>query len=265
MHRLGGVGLAGLDRHSQSLQSFAALSSNLAQTQLQSLQSQLSQFRTALQSFAIEHRDAIRKDPAFRVAFQRMCASIGVDPLAGPRKGGVTGAGSWWSEILGFADWQYELAVQIVDICVSTRDRNGGIIEMGELVRLLSVMRGIRDPALGEITESDITRSIETLRPLGVGYEVITIANPSSSSPTKMVRSVVKELDTDQTVVLGVAQTLGGFVDESALMESHGWRPERARTALQNMLLRDGLCWIDEQEPDGNVSYWVPSVMRWQD
>ncbi|KAG8872453.1 hypothetical protein FRB97_007626 [Tulasnella sp. 331] len=190
MHR--GVGLAAFDRQTQSLQSYAALSSTLSQTHLTSLHSQLAQFRTALTRFASSHRDEIRKDPAFRRAFQQMCSEIGVDPLAGPRKGG------WWAEFLpDLSDWTYELGVQIVDVC-------------------------------------------------------------------KMVRSVVKELDEDQAVALSVAQALGGFIDVSALVEAQGWTRERAETALENMLLRDGLCWIDEQD-EGGVSYWVPSAMEWSD
>lgn len=39
-------------------------------------------FRKNLEDFAIKHRDDIRRDPDFRLQFQEMCSSIGVDPLA---------------------------------------------------------------------------------------------------------------------------------------------------------------------------------------
>lgn len=39
-------------------------------------------FKHNLEDFAVQHRDDIRKDPEFRLQFQEMCASIGVDPLA---------------------------------------------------------------------------------------------------------------------------------------------------------------------------------------
>ncbi|KAG8991102.1 hypothetical protein FRB94_012861 [Tulasnella sp. JGI-2019a] len=252
MHR--GVGLAAFDRQTQTLQSYAALSSTLSQTQLTSLHSQLAQFRTALTRFASSHRNEIRKDPAFRQAFQQMCSEIGVDPLAGPRKGG------WWAEFLpDLSDWTYELGVQIVDVCVSTRERNGGVIEMQELIRILSKLRGVQLGGEGSIAEEDVARSIKTLAPLNAGYEIMQIAGGK-----KMVRSVVKELDEDQAVALSVAQALGGFIDVSALVGAQGWTRERAETALENMLMRDGLCWIDEQD-EGGVSYWVPSVMEWND
>lgn len=252
MHRLGGVGLAAFERHEQSKRSFAELSTTLSQNQVEHLHSQLNQFRTALSHFAATHRDSIRRDPAFRYAFQQMCSSIGVDPLAGPRKGG------WWAEMLGLGDWQYELGVQIVDVCVSTRERNGGLIEMTELVRILSKLRGVSEGE-GVITEDDVTRSIKTLQPLGAGYQVVEIGG------RRMVRSVVKELDEDQAVVLAIAQEEGGKIVEDVLVVRRGWTRDRARTALDNMLLRDGLCWLDEQDEQYGTAYWVPSVMQWDE
>ncbi|TFK72544.1 winged helix DNA-binding domain-containing protein [Pluteus cervinus] len=248
MHRLGGVGLAAFDRHEQSKRSFAELSSELSHSQIENLQAELTQFRSALAHFATTHRDSIKSDPSFRHAFQQMCSSIGVDPLAGPRKGG------WWAEMLGLGDWHYELGVQIVDVCVSTRERNGGLIEMTELIRLVSMLRGVQG---GIITDDDFTRSIKTLQPLGAGYEVVHIGG------RKMVRSVVKELDEDQNTVLAVAQDAGGRVVEEMLVNRKGWTHDRARTALENMLLRDGLCWLDDQDEQHGRAYWVPSVMKW--
>ena len=251
MHRLGGVGLAAFDRQEQSQRSFSALSSELSASQVTALHSQLAQFRTALKSFASTHRESIRSDPAFRHAFQRMCASIGVDPLAGPRKGG------WWAEMLGLGDWQYELGVQIVDVCVRTRERNGGVIEIGELVRLISKLRGVGG---GVITEDDIIRSIKTLKPLGAGYEIVDVG-----AGRKMVRNIVKELDADQAIVLAVAQEEGGMITEGVLVTRKGWTSERATAALENMLLRDGLCWIDQQDEHSGRVYWVFSVMHWDE
>lgn len=247
-------GLAGFDVQTQSLQSYAALSEALSQTQVDALHSQLSQFRSALVRFASEHRRDILRDPSFRHAFQQMCASIGVDPLAGPRKGG------WWSEVLGLGDWQHELGVQIVDICVNTRERNGGIIEMAELIRLLSKLRGVDNDTskAGKITEEDVIRSIRTLEPLGAGYRVIRVGDKS------MVCSSVKELDNDQTIILALAHKCGGRFDERLLVSETQWTTERARNATRNMLERDGLCWIDEQE-DYTVSYWIPSMITWSD
>jgi len=82
-----------------------------------------------------------------------------------------------------------------------------------------------------------------------------------------MVRSVPKELDADQMVVLAVAAEQGGKVDEELLIRRNAWNAERARGVLQNMLLRDGTCWLDGQDgPDGmGRAYWIPAAMQWDD
>lgn len=262
MNRLGGVGLAAFDRHRDSERSFANLSSTISRHQVDNLRSQLTQFRSALVHFASTHRDKIKRDPAFRHAFSQMCANIGVDPLAGdggPGSGrkGIIAPGGWWSELLGLSDWNLELGVQIVDICVSTRERNGGLIAMAELIRLLGKLRG--SVKATSITEEDVMTSIKTLKPLGAGYEVLDIGGQ------RMIRSVTKELDVDQGTMLLIAREGGGRITERILLEKTGWSQERACTALDNMLLRDGLCWVDDQDEECGRAYWVVSVMQWDE
>ncbi len=85
-----------------------------------------------------------------------------------------------WSDMLGLGDWQYELGVQIIDVCVSTRSSNGGVIAMDDLIRRVTRLRTggkaavtaetgkgkkAAEPA-PEITEEDIVRSIKMLAPL---------------------------------------------------------------------------------------------------
>lgn len=158
--------------------------------------------------------------------------------------------------MLGLGDFNYELGVQVVDVCVSTRERNGGVIEMRELVGLVGKLRGVGSEA---ITEEDIVLSIKTLEPLGSGYQVIEVGG------RKMVRSVVGELDEDQTVVLSVARENGGRLVEDTLIVSQGWTRDRARAALDNTLLRDGLCWLDEQDETTGHAYWFFSAMDWKE
>jgi ESCRT-II complex subunit VPS22 len=232
------------------------------------------------------------------MAFVRMCALVGVDPLAEGGGGGGTGKAGWVAEILGvgLGDFSLELGVQIVDICVSTRERNGGLIEMTELIRLLSKLRGHALPEQpdfdsvgsavataggkgggGRISEEDVIRAIRVLKPLGAGYEVIELGGLESDDKQrpggkaragggrKMVCSVPRELDEDQSVVLGVAREGAGRVTEGMIVRRTGWTVDRARSALENAHVRDGLCWVDEQDEECGRAYWVVSVMRWDE
>jgi len=98
------------------------------------MRTQLSSFRENLEEFARKHRKEIQKNPQFRLQFQQLCTQIGVDPLASNK--------GFWGELLGVGDFYYELGVQIIDVCFSTRAQNGGLIELAELKRLLERRRG---------------------------------------------------------------------------------------------------------------------------
>ncbi|KAJ9475003.1 Vacuolar-sorting protein SNF8 [Pseudozyma hubeiensis] len=254
-----GPGIAALDRTIHSASAYSTLSASLTATQLSELRSQLDLFSTALRQFSSQHRNEIRKNPEFRHAFQKMCYSIGVDPLSSSTRGSSGGLAGLWSDMLGLGDWQFELGVQIIDVCVSTRGENGGVISMDDLIRRVTRLRtGDEKGSAGkaaEITEDDIVRSIKMLAPLGCGYEVFSLGDGGQ----KMVRSVPRELDTDTMIVLGMllsttttASTEGSlpFLTEDSLVSGQrtkGWTRDRARAVLENMTSREGMLWIDEQ------------------
>lgn len=60
-----------------------------------------------------------------------------------------------------------------------------------------------------------------------------------------MIRSIPKELSTDQSRVLEAVQVLG-YVTASMLEDNLKWEHERAQTALED-LLADSLIWVDLQ------------------
>ncbi|WVQ75477.1 hypothetical protein IAR50_005102 [Cryptococcus sp. DSM 104548] len=264
-----GAGIAALSRHTNTQNSYSSLSSTLTSTQLASLQSSLESFRSQLVTFASQHRDDIRKDPAFRHQFQKMCAAIGVDPLAvGPASGGGGGAAGkgWWTEVLGIGEWEYELAVQVVDVCVSTRAANGGIIEMSDLIRRVEHLRSGGLSSLpssntgnyedspentGRITPQDILRTLKLLHPLHAGY---TLHHPTPSST--YVRTIPRSLDTDQSTLLAIAATTGGKLGWGLVKTQTRWLDVRVDVALDDCVLREGLGWVDEQD-EGERVVWV--------
>ncbi|GAC77693.1 RNA polymerase II transcription factor complex subunit [Moesziomyces antarcticus T-34] len=251
-----GPGLAALDRSLHSSTAYNTLGNDLTASQLTELRQQLDLFSTSLRQFSSQHRHEIRKNAEFRHAFQKMCYSIGVDPLSSSTRG-AGGLAGLWSDMLGLGDWQYELGVQIIDVCVSTRTTNGGVIAMDDLIRRVTLLRTgtstkTKTNEAPEITEDDIVRSIKMLAPLGCGYEVFSLGNGEQ----KMVRSVPRELDTDTMVVLSILLSAERGSDElphlteDALVSgprARGWSRDRARAVLQNMSLTEGMLWIDEQ------------------
>lgn len=246
-----GVGLAAFDRSRLTSAQYASHGNTLRSANAQALETQLSVFRSLLQQFAQTHAKDIRSSPSFRAQFARMCAAIGVDPLASSNSGGgASSGGSIWAQLLGRSvnDFYFELAVRVVEVCGETRSENGGLIEVRKVKE--RIMRG-RMEGSQEITEDDILRAVGTLKPLGSSFSVIKVG----SKP--FIRSVPKELNTDQSAVLEAVQVLG-YISVSMLMANLHWTRARAGTALDD-LLGEGMLWIDKQADEWE--YWSPGFM----
>ncbi|KAJ1533457.1 ESCRT-II subunit protein snf8, partial [Nowakowskiella sp. JEL0078] len=157
-----------------------------------------------------------------------MCATIGVDPLASNK--------GFWSEVMGFGDFYYELGVQIAQVCISTREQNGGLIELMELKRKIELMRGKNAQ---EISEYDIIRSIGSMKPLGNGFDVLVVGD------RKIVQSVPRELNLDFSTVLVLVKDTGSVIEDD-LIQKLGWEKSRASRVLDN-LVKEGIFWIDTQ------------------
>ncbi|KAK5653157.1 hypothetical protein OQA88_9256 [Cercophora sp. LCS_1] len=240
-------GLAAFDRSRLTSAQYASHGSTLRTTNAQALETQLAVFRSLLQQFAQTHAKDIRSNPTFRAQFARMCAAIGVDPLA---SSSTAGNGSIWAQLLGRSvnDFYFELAVRVVEVCGETRGENGGLIEVRKVRE--RIVRGRMEGA-ADITEDDILRAVGTLKPLGSAYSVIKVG----SKP--YIRSVPKELNTDQSAVLEAVQVLG-YVSVSMLMVNLRWARARAQTALED-LVGEGMLWVDKQSEE--PEYWSPGFM----
>ncbi|KAK6067888.1 EAP30/Vps36 family protein [Seiridium cupressi] len=246
-----GVGLAAFDRSRLTSAQFASHGTSLRTNNAQALETQLSVFRSLVQQFAQTHAKDIRSNPSFRAQFARMCAAIGVDPLTSSNSSSSgSGAGSIWAQLLGRSvnDFYFELAVRVVETCGATRGENGGLIGVKELRE--RVMRGRMEGA-PEVSEDDVLRAVGTLKPLGSSYAVVKVGNKS------YIRSVPKELNTDQSAVLEAVQVLG-YVSVSMLMVNLRWTRARSQTVIED-LLGEGMLWLDKQAEEWE--YWSPGFM----
>lgn len=234
-----GPGIAGLKKSVETNARFKEKGEHVAELQVAQLQQQLAVFKSKLETFAATHRDQINKDPQLRYHFQKMCAKIGVDPLAS-KKG-------FWAEALGIGAFYYELGVQIVGVCMDTRAQNGGLLEMPDLLELLRAKRG---SAASPISQDDIQRAIRKLKVLGDGFDVVNIDG------RLYVQSVPLFLNRDHLAVLALAQDCSGTVSVSLLCARLGWERIRSEAVIAGML-QEGLCWMDvvDSEPEPHYSF----------
>lgn len=97
-------------------------------------------------------------------------------------------------------------------------------------------------------TRDDILRAVKSLEPLGSGFAIIKVGSK------QFIRSIPKELNTDQATVLEVIQILG-FVTVSMLQLNLNWEKARSQTVIDD-LLADSLVWVDTQGAE--KEYWSP-------
>ncbi|KAF2006896.1 EAP30-domain-containing protein [Amniculicola lignicola CBS 123094] len=246
-------GLASLTTSRISSSQYASHGASLRNQQTQSLSTQLSVFQSLLHNFAITHSKDIRANPAFRAEFARMCSALGVDFLASShhRDGKKDEGGSIWAQILGGSvnDFYFNLGVLIVEECRATRAENGGLISVPDLRARIQRGRGIGGGM--EVSDDDITRAVDSLSPLGSCFTIMKIGHRS------LIRSVPKDLNTDQSTVLEAIQVLG-YVTISMLQLNLSWDRARA-VAVVDDLMADSLVWVDCQA--GENEYWSPAFI----
>ena len=226
---------------------------NLRQSHLDSLQTQLSVFQQLLHQFSLQHGKEIRSNPTFRAEFARMCTAIGVDPLASSsHQGKPSAGGSFWAQMLGRSvnDLYFEIAVRVVEVCRATRVENGGMMALAEVRTRVEKGRGIGGGM--EVSDDDIRRAVDSLKPLGSGFQIVSLGR------TQMIRSVPKELNTDQATVLEVITVLG-YVTVSMLQANLRWEKARATAVIED-LVADSLVWIDMQADE--TEYWSPTSIH---
>ncbi|ODV88895.1 hypothetical protein CANCADRAFT_3539 [Tortispora caseinolytica NRRL Y-17796] len=236
------LGLASFDKSAKDAKQFSDLSSSLNQSRFKELANQLEVFQAALLQFATEHRDEIRNSPEFRSKFINMCHTIGVDPLA--TSANTNQGGSFWASLLGrdINDYYFQLAVKVVEACRATKDKNGGLMSMSDIITYLGN---------SNITESDIKNAIDSLHPLG-GFDIIEFG----SKRKKMVRSVPMQLSNDQSTLLGICQNIG-YLSKTIISDNLQWNNLRISSALED-LVSSGLVWIDLQATEPR--YYLPML-----
>ena len=149
-------------------------------------------------------------------------------------------------------DFYFNLGVLVVEECRATRMENGGLISVSDLRTRISRGRaGTIGSSISNIAEDDITRAVESLSPLGSCFSIMKIGHRN------LIRSVPKELNTDQSTVLEAIQLLG-YVTVSMLQLNLSWERPRAHAVVED-LMADSLVWVDTQA--GENEYWSPAFI----
>lgn len=233
----------GVQRQREHREVLRETGNKIQEEDLKTMSDQMQIFKDQLELFATKYKKDIQKNPEFRKHFQNMCSQCGVDPLASQK--------GFWSELLGVGDFYFELAVQVVEVCLAFQKSNGGIMDLDEVLK--GVMK-IRNKQAQIPCIDDCERAIAKLKILGKGFDIIKLDNK------KLVQSVPTELNADHSTCLSLASGKG-YIKSSELMLKN-WTEHRVKGVL-DFLVKEGFAWIDKQDGE-EVCFWFPAFYTGQ-
>ncbi|RWW75306.1 hypothetical protein BHE74_00016696, partial [Ensete ventricosum] len=144
-------GIAGLKSAAATRDQYRIVGENVARIRADVMKEQLETFRTQLEDFARKHKVvlfiALFSGTNFRVGLADSYCILCMVLICYFFQCGLYG----------------KAGVQIVDICLSTRSHNGGLINLQELCSLLCQRRKVAREA---VTEDDCLRAISKLKVL---------------------------------------------------------------------------------------------------
>lgn len=244
------VGIGALQKDRQRLELFQQKGSILAKEELDQLSNHMTKFKTKLEEFAKKHKNAIKKDEKFRREFQEMCAVAGVDPLRS--------SSNFLAKLLGVGDYYYELAIQIVEVFLSTNHKNGGIMSIEELHERVLTSRNassnVNLKSTDAITKADILEAIKKLKVFGSNIREIPTGDNSY-----VIHATPAELNSSHVDITQLAHSKKGYVSRSILREKLDWSDERIDKSLDELVM-EGLTWVDNQGPGSETLYWFPGL-----
>jgi len=234
-------GIAGIKQRQALQQKKEVKGNEIEANDFLRLESQMKEFSEKLTQFSIQHQEKIKQDATFRSQFVAMCAQLGVDPLASSK--------SVWSSLSGVGDFYYELAVQSIEICMASRQENGGLMELDSLFNKLVRSRGKYKE---KISKDDLIQSLKNLKGLGSGFQLI------KTGKTYLIQSMPSEMSDDPSTIFEIAQENGGSVTVKQVVADLKWEERRAENVLKG-LLHNSQAWLDLGSGKEEI-YWFPSL-----
>ncbi|KAL6451240.1 SNF8 Vacuolar-sorting protein SNF8 [Candida maltosa Xu316] len=233
--------------NNNDLDAYKQLGKSLKELHSSQLSTQLQVFQSALINFANDHPQEISSNLEFKNKFTTICQSVGLDPLDLLLYTNNNNN----NNINNGDDFHVGLSVKIVEVCKQTRDLNGGLISIKELISILEsqVVHGMIKL---KITEKDVEKALTNLNVLGKGYDIVMI-----NGKKWLKYSSTDNLSTDQLKIYELCEFMGGFVTYRLLKDNYGWDGTRCKTVIDEMIM-NGFLWVDSQG-EREWQFWEPS------
>ena len=236
-----GFGVSAVRNRERKEEAYQKLGDETKSVQLKHMKEVIEKFKSNLERFASKYGDKISEDPLLRHRFHQMCAKIGVDPLVSSK--------TFWSDVFGFGDYYYQLALKICRIALETRTSHGGLLSFHELIKKLRATS--KTGKLDNVSEDDVRRAISSLSILGNNFRVIQVGG---KTPFLMSDSIHFNGDLESILLLSQDK---GYVNIEMCRNQLGWEAERFNVVTET-LVKEGLIWVDIHE--GKWNLYIPAV-----
>ncbi|MES1921558.1 ESCRT-II subunit protein snf8, partial [Bonamia ostreae] len=200
-------GISSLKNRQRQKEAYKKTGLDLSKEQTKHLKEGIKKFEKNLTDFALKYKSKINKNPVFRHQFQEMCNKIGIDPLISNR--------SLIGKLTGLGNFYVELAVKIINICLKTRNENGGIILISSLLKKIG----------NNINETDIKKAIEKISKFDKSFRIEKFAGG------EFLISVPFEINNDFGQILNSLKSKNG-VNFQFLNKDLNWDKNRLFIAI---------------------------------
>ncbi|EAN31397.1 EAP30/Vps36 family protein [Theileria parva strain Muguga] len=240
---LGGSDIIDKDRNDERLR---LLSSQVSSENRERYLSILNDFRTNFENFVRRHHDKINSDHHFRLKFLEICDILSIDvlelsPRIRPNFSRVFGSVSWFLP---------EICTLILEICINTRNENGGICELSHVLEMF--------PKSYKLTQNDLLKASKEFKVFGDSIKVLEVND-------KYFFVTNPDLSNVHCECIKVATELKRGITCLDLSNHLGWTIERSQIVL-NQLTSSQITWIDINTNTGNslenTYYWFTSLIN---
>lgn len=158
-----------------------------------------------MNKYSTQYENEIRNNKHVRAKFINICNKIGIDPIVSKR--------SMWG-MLG--DFYNQISIQILRICEKTKDINGGLLKIEDLISIFN-----RTYPSNQIDKNDVIKAVQNIEQLGNGCKIVD---------NNYISTVPFELSNDQVSLMKMAEGTG-YVSCS-IAKSSGWTEDRFNLAV---------------------------------
>ena len=199
-----------------------------------------------LKGIVENQKKELQGDEGYQKKFYKLCNDIGVDPFT-QKKGFLAGLLN-----KNLDEYYKSLGMRVLNVCLSTRYENGGLIDIVELKTKLNAVNGGKKG--DHVSREDIRIAVQKLSCLSTSLSIEKVEDEGAGE-IEYVKSADMEFSADHLKILAKAKRCKGKIQ----IEDMGQDKSGRWSNTLELFVSKGIAWIDIHE---NVkTYYFPTII----